>query len=322
MAPLPRILLVGAGTMGSFHARVTAQNEACELATIVDPRPEVGQALADRYGASWAPELGSFEGIDAVIVAAATEAHGPLARTVLEAGLPLLVEKPVTADLPATIELLELSERAGVPMMCGLLERYNPAVLTARSVIENPVHVNGARHSPYAPRIKTGVAWDLLVHDVDLALQVLDGDVTSVEASVGHFHPSSVPGAEDVVEALLGFSDGAVATVSASRLGQKKVRTMTIHELDRMVEVDLLRRDVTVYRHVSGEAATEDGRGYRQQTIIEIPELVTNKEPLAAQLERFLHVLDGTVDADAERASILPSHRVVAKVKEVSAAQA
>lgn len=322
MATLPRILLVGAGSMGSFHARVTAQNESCELATIVDPLPEAGRALAERYGARWAPELTTFEGIDAVIVAAATEAHGPLARAVLEAGLPLLIEKPVTDDLEQTIALLELSQERGIPMMCGLLERYNPAVLTARGVIENPVHVIGARHSPYVPRIKTGVAWDLLVHDVDLAMQVLDGDVTSVEASVGRFHPSSVPGAEDVVEALLGFDDGAVASVSASRLGQKKVRTLTIHELDRMVEVDLLRRDVTVYRHVSGETATADGRGYRQQTIIEIPELVTNKEPLAAQLERFLHVIDGTVDADAERATILPSHRVVAKVKEVSAARA
>ena len=319
MANLPRILLVGAGSMGSFHARVTAQNESCVLQTIVDPRPEVGQALAERYGATWAPELTSLEDVDAVIVAAATEAHGPLARLVLEAGLPLLVEKPVTDHLEQTVALLELSRSKGIPMMCGLLERYNPAVLTARSVIENPVHVVGARHSPYVPRIKTGVAWDLLVHDVDLAMQVLGGDVTSVEASVGHFHPSSVPGAEDVVEALLGFSHGAVATVSASRLGQRKVRTLTIHELDRMVEVDLLRRDVTVYRHVSAETAT-DGRGYRQQTIIEIPELVTNKEPLAAQLERFLQVIDGTVDADAERDSILPSHQVVARVKEVSAA--
>ncbi|GEK21655.1 Gfo/Idh/MocA family protein [Cellulomonas xylanilytica] len=317
----PRILLVGAGAMGSLHARVTAQHAGAELVTVVDPRPEVGQALADRFGATWRPEIGSLADVDAVIVAAATEAHFGLAREVLEADVPLLVEKPVTDQLPQTIEVLELSAARGVPIMCGLLERYNPAVLTARTMLDSPIHVTGVRHSPYAPRIRTGVAWDLLVHDVDLALQVIGGDVAHIEAAVGHFHPASAAGAEDVVEALLRFESGAVASVSASRLGQRKVRTLTIHELDRLIEVDLLRRDVTVYRHVSGEAA-DDGRGYRQQTIIEIPELVTSQEPLAAQLDRFLGILAGTVDADAERASILPSHQVVARVKDVSAAVA
>jgi predicted dehydrogenase len=322
MTAAPRVLLVGAGSMGSLHARVTAQHPDAVLETVVDPRPEVGQALADRFGAAWRPEIGSLAGVDAVIVAAATEAHYELATQVLQAGVPLLVEKPVTDQLARTVEVLELSARLGVPMMCGLLERYNPAVLTARSMVDSPVHVTGVRHSPYAPRIRTGVAWDLLVHDVDLALQVLPGEVSGIEAAVGQFHPSSVAGAEDVVEALLRFDTGAVASVSASRLGQRKVRSLTIREIDRMVEVDLLRRDVTVYKHVSGEAADTDGRGYRQQTIIEIPELVTSQEPLAAQLDRFLAVIAGRVDADAERASILPSHQVVARVKEVSAAAA
>lgn len=320
MSTVPRILLVGAGSMGSLHARVTAQSAGATLAAVVDPRPEAGKLLADRYEAEWRDDLGSLTDIDAVIVAAATEAHFEIAREVLEAGVPLLVEKPVTDSLDRTIEILELSAKRDVPIMCGLLERYNPAVLTAMSVINDPIHVTGVRHSPYAPRIRTGVAWDLLVHDVDLALQVLGGAVRDIEAAVGQFHPSSAPGAEDVVEALLKFDNGAVASVSASRLGQKKVRSLVIRELDRMVEVDLLRRDVTVYKHVSGEAATDDGRGYRQQTIIEIPELVTSQEPLAAQLDRFLGVLAGTVDADAERNSILPSHQVVARVKAASAA--
>lgn len=322
MTALPRVLLVGAGSMGSLHARVTAQHPQAVLDTVVDTRADVGQVLADRFGAQWRPEIGSLAGIDAVIVAAATEAHFEIARAVIEAGVPLLVEKPVTDRIEDTVAVLELSAARGVPMMCGLLERYNPAVLTARTMLSNPVHVVGARHSPYASRIRTGVAWDLLVHDVDLALQVLGGEVTGVDATVGQFHPQSLPGAEDVVEAQLRFGTGALASISASRLGQKKVRSLTIHELDRMIEVDLLRRDVTVYKHVSAEAATEDGRGYRQQTIIEIPELVTSQEPLAAQLDRFLALVSGAADADAERAGILPSHQVVAQVKEASAALA
>lgn len=315
-----RIAVIGAGSMGSLHARVVAQHPDAELVTLVDPREDVGRGVAERFGTQWRPELAGVDGLDGVIVAAATEAHDGLARAVLESGTPLLVEKPVTDSLESTTELLELSAGAGVPMMCGLLERYNPAVLTARSILDSPVHVVGLRHSPYAPRIKTGVAWDLLVHDVDLAHQVLGGDVVQVEAVVGHFHPESRPDAEDVVQTLLRFSTGAVASVSASRLGQHKVRQLVIHELDRMIEVDLLRRDVTVYRHVSAEAR-EDGRGYRQQTIIEIPELVTSREPLAAQLDRFLGLIDGTVDADLERASILPSHVVVDRAKKAAASR-
>lgn len=319
MAAPARIAVIGAGSMGSLHARVTAQHPGAVLTTVVDPREEFGRAAADRFGAEWRPELGSTADLDGVIVAAATEAHFELARFVLESGTPLLVEKPVTDALEKTVEVLELSAARDVPMMCGLLERYNPAVLTARSIMENPLHVVGLRHSPYAPRIKTGVAWDLLVHDVDLAYQVLGGDVVQVDAVVGQYHPSSVPGAEDVVQALLRFSSGGVATVSASRLGQHKVRQLVIHELDKMIEVDLLRRGVTVYRHVSAEAVA-DGRAYRQQTIIEIPELVTSQEPLAAQLDRFLGLISGEVDAAEERASILPSHTVVARAKESAGA--
>lgn len=312
------VLLVGAGSMGSLHARVTAQSEHCVLHTVVDPLADLGQDLATRLGAAWRPELGSLDGIDAVIVAAATEAHAPLARQVLEAGVPLLVEKPVTADLASTTEILRLSAETGVPMMCGLLERFNPAVMTALPMIESAVHVTGQRHSPYAPRIRTGVAWDLLVHDVDLAMRFLPGPVTHVDAVVGRFHPASLEGAEDVVEASLRFASGAVASISASRVGQRKVRSLVVHELDKLVEIDLLRRDITIYRHVA-EAAFEGGRGYRQQTVIEIPELRTSREPLAAQLDHFVDLVRGDADADAERASILPSHQVVARVKEAGA---
>ena len=116
----------------------------------------------------------------------------------------------------------------------------------------------------------------------------------SISGALGRFHPSSVPGAEDVAEAVLSYPGGRVAHISASRVGQRKIRTMSIHDLDKLIEVDLLRRDVTIYRHVSDQPADAEGRGYRQQTVIEIPELLTSREPLAAQLDA-LHELLGHV---------------------------
>lgn len=102
------------------------------------------------------------------------------------------------------------------------------------------------------------MSWDLLVHDVDLAVHLIGAEPTDVSAQLGFFHPASVAQAEDVAEATLGFANGAVAQISASRIGQHKVRSLTIHELDRLIEVDLLRRNLTVYRHVS-EASVDDG---------------------------------------------------------------
>ena len=123
--------------------------------------------------------------------------------------------------------------------MCGLLERYNSAVVTAATLTREPVHVQATRHGPYAPRITTGVAWDLLVHDVDLAVRIMGGEPTVVQPRLGYFHPDSVPGAEDMAEAILSFPDGGIASVSASRIGQRKVRSLTISEVNREIEVGL-----------------------------------------------------------------------------------
>lgn len=309
--PKPRILLVGAGAMGSLHARVVAQSPSAELVTIVDPRQDPGESTARRFGANWRPELGDLTSIDGVIIAAATEAHVDLAMQVLDAGVPLLVEKPVAAGFAETLAVLAKSEERGVPIMCGLLERFNPAVITARTLVESPLYVTATRHSPYAPRIRTGVGWDLLVHDVDLAIGILGSSPTTVSGSLASFHPLSVSGAEDVAEVVLAFDNGGLAHISASRIGQRKIRALTIHELDKLIEIDLLRRDVTIYHHVSGQAVETQSGGYRQQTIIEIPELMTSQEPLSAQLEHFVGLIEGSIDADTERSSIIPSHRVV-----------
>ena len=301
--------------MGSLHARVVGQSTGATLSRVVDSRETEGSALAERYGARWSPELGSLDDVDAVIIAASTEAHHALATEVLLADKPLLVEKPVADGLEKTLDVIALSERRDIPMMCGLLERFNPAVVTARALVDDPKFVTATRHSPYAPRILTGVGWDLLVHDVDLASIMLGGEPTSISGALGHFHPSSAPGAEDVAEAVLGFDGGRVAHVSASRVGQRKIRTMSVHDLDKLVEIDLLRRDVTVYRHISDQPADAEGRGYRQQTVIEIPELLTSQEPLAAQLDHFLGLIQGTIDAQQERDSLLPAHRIVEALK-------
>jgi predicted dehydrogenase len=318
----PAIAVVGAGAMGALHARVVQSSSRAELAVVVDPQEEVGRAVAERFGARWAPDLSGLGRVDAVVVAAATSAHHDVALELLAAGFPLLVEKPLADSLARSEAIVAAAEAADLPLVCGLLERFNSAVVTAARLTRDPVHVSAQRHSPYAPRIPTGVAWDLLVHDVDIALRLLGDEPAAVTARFGSFHPASEPGAEDVAEVQLTFPGGQLAALSASRIGQRKIRSVTITEVDRAIEVDLLRQALTIYRHVAAEAATDDGLGYRQQTVIEIPMIAPLGEPLAAQLSHFLDLLEGTADAAAERASILPPHTVVARAVESAAVPA
>jgi predicted dehydrogenase len=316
---VPSIAVVGAGSMGALHARVVQTSSRAELAVVVEPRECVGRAVAQRYGARWAPDLSGLDGVHAVVVAAATSAHHPIALDVIDAGLPLLVEKPVADSLARSEEVVTAAAAAGLPVMCGLLERFNSAVVTAARLTRDPVYVSALRHSPYAPRIPTGVAWDLLVHDVDIAVRLLGAEPASLDARFGYFHPSSLAGAEDLAEVQLAFPGGQLASLSASRIGQRKIRALTITEVDRAIEVDLLRQTVTIYRHVDSEAASDDGLGYRQQTVIEIPAIAPLGEPLAAQLSHFVDLVEGAADADAEREAILPAHRVVARALETAA---
>ncbi len=308
-----KVALVGAGSMGLSHARVLSANSRAELSVVIDADETRARTCAELHGVPWALDLDGLGDANAVVVAASTEHHAEIAGHAIAAGLPVLVEKPMCSSSRETNALLDLAAAQRVPIMCGLVERFNPAVMAAMTMVEEPRFVRTERHSPYAPRIKTGVAWDLLMHDLDMALRLF-GTRTPVSfgGEVGHFHPSSQHGAEDVVEASLRFDEGEMVSLSASRIGQRKLRTMVIQELGRMIEVDLLRRGVTAYRHTTIEGETAHG-GFRQYTEIEVPEII-GTEPLVAQLEHFLGLVNTDVDADVERESVRPAHDIIDRI--------
>jgi predicted dehydrogenase len=310
-----RILVVGAGVMGSYHARVISQSSRASLAGIVDMSSQVGTALAGRFNTTWFPSMPELKQIDGVVVAAPTEAHFEVASLVLDAGVALLLEKPLTSELSSAETLVNYAATHEIPLMCGFLERYNPAILTAMQIVRDPIHLSATRHSPYAPRIKTGASWDLLVHDVDLINRfVTHSEPDVVEGQLGYFHQDSLESAEDIAECLIKLENGTLGQASASRVGHRKIRTLSVTEADRLIEIDLLRKDVTVYTNVSDQMVEEANRGYRQQTVIEIPEIISSEEPLAAQLDRFVDLIEGKVDPDDERNTILPAHRIISKI--------
>jgi predicted dehydrogenase len=307
-----RVGLIGAGSMGSLHARVVAGFDATELAWIADPDREAGERLAERFGSKWLSEP-ETAGVDAIVIATPTQFHHSHAMAVVDSGLPLLVEKPIADTLAHVEEIVDASAQRGTVLMCGLLERFNPAVRTASEIAKQPLHVTTVRHSPYAERIRTGVASDLLIHDIDLVVRLMGQAPAALTGHYGYFEPRSTTSSEDVAEATLRFSGGQIASLSVSRIAQHKIRSLTIAELARVIEVDLLRQSITIYRHVQESGFDEDA-GYRQQTIIEIPVVRHPGEPLQLQLAHFVDLVNGDADRALERDTLLLPHRLIDQV--------
>ena len=313
-----KVLVVGAGVMGSYHAATIARSPRSTLAGIVDTNSDNGRRLADEHGTKWFSEIPELSLVDAVVIATPTEMHFSQASQVLDQKVPLLLEKPISDDLHLVEKLRDIAAQNATPLMCGFVERFNPAIITALSMKLEPLHISAARHSPGAPRIKTGASWDLLIHDIDLIGRFLGG-LEPIEI-LGRLSQNSTNGAENLAECIIQYDNGCLGHASASRIGQRKIRTLSLTDSERLVEIDLLRRNITVYRNVSEDILKIPSLGFRQQNIIEIPDLITSIEPLSAQLEHFIDLSLGIVSREEELESLLPAHRVIAELNSARSA--
>lgn len=299
--------------MGGNHARVIAESDIADLAVIIDTDPSRGRPLADRYGCEFSPDLAPATGCDAAVIATPTRTHDEQAAALLDAGLPLLIEKPLAPDIEVSRAIVAAATRRGLPLMCGFVERFNPAVTTVAALLdERPVHMVSLRHSPATPRTTLSVIFDLLIHDIDLTLRYACPLRPPRVAS-------SVSGAgtevTEVADCVLDFDSALVATLSSSRASQRKVRSHMIETPSALYEVDLLRQDVTVYKHRTHSLVGGPAPAYRAETVVDIPFVRHGGEPLLLQLRHFVRLLHGQVDAAAERDSILPAHEIAALVE-------
>jgi predicted dehydrogenase len=310
-----RVVVVGVGSMGANHVRVVAQHPLTELVGVVDQEVARAEAMASSVGVPHAPRLEDLGPYDAVVVAVPTEHHLEVALALIEAGTPVLVEKPLAAGLAEAESLVTAAGSRGGVLMCGFVERFNPAVSTAVGLlVEPPIHVMTIRHSPPATRIRTSVVHDLLIHDIDLALRLVpSADGTEPVASTSWASPAGVV---ELADCSIPLGGSAVATLSASRVSQRKVRSMTVSTANTLIEVDLLRHDVTVYRHRFQEQIDQGGPTYRAETVVDIPFVRHRGEPLAMQLEHFVGLVRGELDPAAEISTLMAPHRVAAQVAE------
>lgn len=311
--PQLRIGLVGAGAMGANWARVIHDSPEAALSVVIDADLGRAQAVAGQHGGRASVDPEAARDADAVVVAAPTGRHVEIARPLLEAGIPVLVEKPVATTCIEVEGLCALAEARAVPLMCGFVERFNAVVRTLKQILEGPPrHIVSLRHSPHNPRADASVVWDLLVHDADLVLHIADPEGEPLVAAHSLVPPGSAT--VEIADCLLHYPGGLIATLSASRCGQRKVRSMTIAGDAALYELDLLRQDVTIYRHLRAEFLMEGDPRYRSETAIEIPFVRHAGEPLALELAHFVDLVEGRGDRHRELAGILPAHRIAERV--------
>jgi predicted dehydrogenase len=285
-----RLAVVGAGIMGANHARLSQNVRDIDLVWVVDPDAARAATLADAFGAKAASSLDEvLDDVDAAVVASPTDDHGASAATLLRAGKHVLVEKPLAATAPDARTLVGEAERAGTVLMVGHVERFNPAVLALDPLLDDVVHIAAQRISPYSSRVRDDVVLDLMIHDLDIVSTLAGVPVRSVRAA-GRAVRS---GRLDVVSALLTFENDIVATLTASRVGQQKIRTLEITQTDGFVSVDLVRQDVTINRVEHSEFLSSEGARYRQTGVVEIPFLEHRGEPLELELREFAAAIAG-----------------------------
>ena len=249
-APL-RIGVAGAGHFGRYHALKVTAAARSRLAGIYDPDVERAKTVGWEAGA---PAMGLDDLLaasDALVIAAPAEAHYDLAMQALQAGKHVLVEKPIAATLDQADEMATLARKAKLVLQVGHLERFSAAYQAMAGRVASPLYIEATRIAPFKPRgTDVSVILDLMIHDLDLVLALVDSDIDSVDA-VGA--PVASPH-EDIANARLRFHNGAVATITASRISPKTERRMRIFGQDSYLAVDFAARTLTVVGQGSGHA--------------------------------------------------------------------
>lgn len=309
------IALVGTGAAAADYVRVIGESPRAKLDVVIDSDLEAASVLADRAGCVMATDLDGVEGCQVAIVTAAPDTHFATVSRLLESGIPTLVQAPLAADIREATALVELSKQRDVPLSCGFLERFNAALKAARGMLdEAPIHLVALRHAPHDPRATTSVVHDLMIHDIDLAIQLGGGPlVDSVRAAT--LIPQGLETVE-LADAVITFGSGLIATFSASRISHRARRELTIATTNKLIEVDLLRYHVRVTRHLSAHHLMEGGTPtYRENVVMDSPFVYQTGEPVALQLDQLLDLAEGRIDSAAIRNGLLPPHTHAAKVE-------
>ena len=242
-----RVAVIGVGHLGKIHARLLRGVEEAELVSIVDPVEAARTAVADDLHVPAFADLRPLLGqIDAAIIATPTRFHHAVAAELLNSGVHVLIEKPITPSVADAKELVALAERHSLVLQVGHVERFNPAFVAAQPHIAEPRYIEVFRTAPYTCRsVDVGVVLDLMIHDLDLVLTLAKSEVIAVDAlGSAVFGPN-----EDWAQARLTFQNGCIANLTASRVSPTMQRSMSAHWQGGSANIDFAAKKASLLSH-------------------------------------------------------------------------
>jgi predicted dehydrogenase len=288
-----KVGVIGIGNMGWHHARVLSLLRDADLIGVADPDPERGHMATEQFGCRWFADYREMlSEVEAVCIAVPTLLHHPVGLACLQAGLHVLIEKPIAASQDEATALINAAHQAHRLLQVGHIERFNPAFRELIKVVANEevVVLEGRRHSPHSDRANdVSVVLDLMIHDIDLVLELAQAPVVRLAAAGGR----SAEGPIDYVNATLGFENGVVASLTASKMSHRKIRSLSAHCRSSLVETDFLNHTLHIHRRAHEWVSADHGELlYRNDGFIEEVS-TTSIEPLYAELEHFLQCVRG-----------------------------
>ena len=272
-----RVAVVGAGQFGRNHVRVWRELEGVELAGVVDSNSDRAGQIAAEFGAPVIPTIDGLAaaGVQAVSLAVPTREHARIGCRLLEAGIDVLVEKPMAVSLDEADQLIASAKRFGRVLQVGHVERFNPAVAAAQSIVSRPMFFEVHRLGIFTPRsLDIDVVYDVMIHDLDILLALVDAPVVDLKA-VGI---PVITDKVDIAQARVEFSTGTVANVTASRVSTERVRKMRFFQEHEYISLDFGRQDALRIRVQPGNP--QPGIGFEKM-------VTAQEEPLRAELRAF-----------------------------------
>jgi predicted dehydrogenase len=261
----------------------------CDLVGIYDADPARAEAVAQQHGAQAYTSMSALcAAVDGVIVATPTVTHAEVATACLQAGCHVLLEKPIAATVEEAEALVAFSRTCDRVLMIGHVERYNPAVTAALSLVA-PTELFACelqRLSTAPGRDRSAdIIFDLMIHDIDLVLAFAQSPVQSIQA-MGHCLRGDLI---DHVTALVRFASGVTATLTASAVSQERIRRARLFGQSAQFSIDFASREVSIHRQGQSSIAQADGQYFLASQVEQL--LVPNREPLAVEQDHFLHAI-------------------------------
>ena len=288
-----KVGVIGIGNMGWHHARVLSLLKDANLVGVADPNKDRGKLAVEQFQCEWFQNyMDLIPKVDAICIAVPTLLHQKVGLDCLHGGVNVLIEKPIAANELEAKSLINSAKESNFILQVGHIERFNPAFRELNKIVSNEeiVVLEARRHSPHADRANdVSVVMDLMIHDIDLVLELVNSKIQKLAAVGGR----NGEGLIDYVNATLVFKNNVIASLTASKMSHKKIRNLSAHCQNGLVETDFLNHSLQIHRKSHESYTAEHGElVYRNDGYVEEVS-TTSIEPLYAELEHFLKCVKG-----------------------------